>query len=106
MSWDGPEQNRRKASILNTMQQYGTIRGCMHRLLTVLTMALLAVSGSACASADSAPVVAAVDLTLDKSRAALGSPIQMDFSFDVRPDVTVPEGYRVMADAITTAISR
>lgn len=72
----------------------------MRRIALVSLVLSAFLAGSACSSADTAPVVASVDVTLNKSRAALGSPIEMTFAFDVLPDATLPDGYRVMVHVL------
>lgn len=55
---------------------------------------------AACSSADTAPVMASVDLTLSRDRAPLGSPVDMTYAFDVEPGVSMPAGYRVMVHVV------
>jgi hypothetical protein len=71
------------------------------RLVASVLLAVVAGAGaSACSSADTAPVVATVNMTLGKDRAALGSPIDMTYEFDVAEGATLPAGYHVMVHVL------
>lgn len=72
----------------------------MPRFFLLASLLVAAGLGAACGTSDSAPVVASVDVELGRTRAPLGSPIDMHYAFDVRPGVTVPEGYRVMVHVL------
>ena len=55
----------------------------------------MAAGAAACGSADEAPPVATVAVTLSKSDAPLGSPIDMTYRFEVTPGATLDGTYRV-----------
>jgi hypothetical protein len=59
-----------------------------------------AATAAGCSSADTAPVVANVTLEVNKTRAALGSPIDLTYHFNVVEGATVPEGYRVLVHVL------
>lgn len=52
-------------------------------------------ASSACSSSDDAAPLATVSLTLNKTAAALGSPIDMTYKFEVAPGATFDGNYRV-----------
>jgi hypothetical protein len=58
-------------------------------------MVLVAAGAVACGSADEAPPVASVAMTLSKTEAPLGSPIDMTYRFEVTPGATLDGTYRV-----------
>ena len=68
----------------------------MHPVLLLVALAATA----ACSSTDSAPVVASVDVTLSKDEAALGSPIDMTYEFDVAEGASIPAGYHVLVHVL------
>lgn len=65
------------------------------RIWVRTALAVLVVGSAACGSADEAPPVANVSLTLNKTAAALGSPIDMTFKFEALPGAAFDGNYRV-----------
>jgi len=68
------------------------------RALSVACVCMALVAG--CGSKDDAPPLAAVSLTLNKSAAALGSPIDMTYRFQVEPAAAFDGNYRVFMHLI------
>src|SRR4029079_9171393 len=65
------------------MQRREIVRG----LAAACVLTALAVSFAACSKAeDTAPPVAAVQLTLSRSKVALGSPVEVSYKFTVAPN--------------------
>lgn len=64
------------------------------KFLQVLSVVLV-MATAACGSSDDAPPLATVSLTLSKSQAPLGSPIDMTYRFEVAPNATFDGNYRV-----------
>jgi hypothetical protein len=62
---------------------------------TLLAGCAVAVGLAGCGSKDDAPPLATVSLTLNKPAAALGSPIEMTYKFQVAPTATFDGNYRV-----------
>lgn len=66
----------------------------LSKFAQVLSIAAL-MATAACGSSDDAPPMATVSLTLSKSQAPLGSPIDMTYRFEVAPNTTFDGRYRV-----------
>jgi hypothetical protein len=66
----------------------------LSKFVRVLSL-VAAVATAACGSTDDAPPLATVSLTLSKSQAALGSPIDMTYRFEVAPNAAFDGRYRV-----------
>jgi hypothetical protein len=90
-------RKRRKANILNTMQQYSYHAFFMQisRALIVIALVALAVAGGACSKNDATPPVASISLTTSSKRVALGSPVEITYKFQVAPDAKIDGDYRV-----------
>jgi hypothetical protein len=56
---------------------------------------LLLVAGACAGKGDTAPPVATPSLAINHPRAALGSPIELTYQFDMAPDAKIGEDYRV-----------
>lgn len=67
----------------------------LRRIWVRTAVAVLVMGGAACGSADEAPPVANVSLTLSKSAAPLGSPIDMTYKFEALPGAAFDGNYRV-----------
>lgn len=102
-------RKRRKANILNSMQQYSTMLampavrqifdGFLRRRLVVCALIALASFGAArCNKNDNTPPVAAVSLTASKERVALGAPIDFTYQFDVTS--AIKDDYRVLVHVV------
>jgi len=93
------EEKRRKANILNSMQQYvydgAIVRTPLVRALLASLVAAALVAVDACSKSDNTPPVATVTVTPSKTRVALGSPLDLTYRFDVAPGTTIPGDYRV-----------
>jgi hypothetical protein len=61
------------------------------RLLALVVVA----SGAACSDADTAPPVATVSFSANKTKLPLGSPIELTYRFEVAPDAKIDGDYRV-----------
>lgn len=80
------------------MRQYGSIAPRMRKFAYgALACAWVGVAGSSagCSNADTAPPVATVSFTTNKSKVPLGSPIELTYQFDVAPDAKIDGDYRV-----------
>ena len=90
-------RKRRKANILNTMQQYSYHAFFMQisRAAAVIAIALLAGFGGGCSKNDEAPPVASVSLTTNKKSVPLGSPVELTYKFEVAPGARFDGDYRV-----------
>jgi hypothetical protein len=73
-----------------------TSRAMLHRALLAGAVAVLA----ACSRADSDPPVATVSLAVSKPGAAIGSPIDLRYRFEVAPNATIAGDYRVFVHAL------
>jgi hypothetical protein len=62
-------------------------------------LALGAVSAS-CSTADTAPPVATVSFTANKTRVALNSPIELTYRFDVAPTAAISGDFRVLVHVV------
>src|SRR6188474_1383623 len=86
-------ENRRKANILKSMRQYGSIAPRMRKVAYgALAIVGAVISGSSlpgCSNADTAPPVATVSFTSNKAKVPLGSPVELTYQFDVAPDAKI-----------------
>jgi hypothetical protein len=60
-----------------------------------MAVGVVGIVSAGCGAEDSAPPVATVSMTLSKSSAPLGSPIDMTYRFEVAPGATMDGDYRV-----------
>jgi len=90
-------RKRRKANILNTMQQYSYHAFFMQisRSAVAIAIVLLAGFGAGCSKNDEAPPVASVSLTTNSTKVALGSPVELTYKFEVSPGARIDGDYRV-----------
>ena len=90
-------RKRRKANILNTMQQYSYHAFFMQisRGTVAIALVLLAGFGAGCSKNDEAPPVASVSLTTGSKRVPLGSPVEITYRFEVAPGAKIDGDYRV-----------
>ena len=75
------------------MQQ--SVRACF-ALLFVATAAI----GAGCSSRDTAPPVATIAVTPSRTEAAIGSPVDFTYQFQVAPDARIDGDYRVFVHAL------
>jgi hypothetical protein len=61
----------------------------------MLAVALVLAAASACSNADTAPPVATVSFSTNKTKVPLGSPIELSYRFVVSPDAKIDGDYRV-----------
>lgn len=93
--------NRRKANILKTIGaiQYHSavvmIQSMWRQRVRTAVCALAMGFAAGCGGADEAPPVANVGLTLSKTSAPLGSPIDMTYKFEMLPGQALDAKYRV-----------
>lgn len=71
---------------------------------SLVLVAPLALSG--CSSSDTAPVVGTVAMSLSKDKAALGSPIDLTYQFELVEGGRIPAGYRVFVHVLDEDGSR
>jgi hypothetical protein len=74
------------------------VRSIAVPLLVVLSTLPFAAAG--CAGGDSAPPVATVTFSTNKDKVPLGSPIELTYRFDVAPNATIAEDYRVFVHVL------
>src|SRR5262245_33294241 len=75
---------RRKASILNTMRQYGYHALLMFiRIARTVAVAAALAGVTACGGTKSTPPVATVNVTVSKAKVALGGLIELTYRFQV-----------------------
>src|SRR5262245_17134061 len=97
-------RKRRKANILNSMQQYRYDDLTVHKRRSgfVRTAAILALTAGAagCARQDSATPVATVRFSSSNARLTPGSPVDFTYQFDVAPGAKINGDYRVFIQVV------
>jgi hypothetical protein len=71
------------------------------RLLRRLAPFVLLVAALACSGGDDEPPVANVSLTTSRSRLPLGSPVDLNYRFDVSPNAAISGDYRVFVHVLS-----
>jgi hypothetical protein len=61
---------------------------------------LAAVPFAGCSRGDSAPAVATVSFSTNKEKVPLGSPVELTYRFDVAPNATIADNYRVFVHVL------
>lgn len=92
------------------MRQYGSIAPRMRMsargALALVGFAAAGTSFVACSNADTAPPIATVSFTTNKTKVPLGSPVELTYQFDVAPDAKIDGDYRVFVHFIDSTDRR